>query len=191
MPIVRTGGVHYHSRLARAVPIMNQLDQYSLGQTDSELELESREQNELAARTMVQQARRSLDIASRRLDPAIYDQVDFIESLKRMILNNRRVQIRVVVFEAQAISQRGHQLLQLAGNLSSFIELRQAAREHDDYNEDLLIADGCGYIHRLIGSRYEGGINFNDRRRAQSLLNTFEAIWTQATPSVYLRRLSL
>ncbi|MCS3903773.1 hypothetical protein J2T55_001804 [Methylohalomonas lacus] len=170
---------------------MYQFDQYSLGQTDSELELDSREHNQLASQAMVRQARRSLDIASRQLDPSVYDQPDFIAAVKRMILDNRRCQVRVLVFEAQAIARRGHQLLQLAGDLSSFIELRQAARQHDDYGEALLVADRCGYIHRPLGNRYEAGANFSARRRAQALLNTFEDMWAHASSSVYLRRLSL
>lgn len=170
---------------------MLQFDQYSLGQTDSQLDLDSCEQNRLASLAMVAQAHRSIDIASRRLDPAIYDHPEFSEALKNMIVNHRRYQVRIVVIEAQMIARRGHQLLQLAGDLSSFIEIRQAARQYDDYNEALLVADGCGYIHRRLASRYEADANFNDRRQSQALLNTFEALWTQATPSVYLRRLSL
>lgn len=170
---------------------MHQFDQYTLGQTDYELELESREENRLATLAMVRQARRNLDIASRDLDTAIYDQGDFIDSLKTMVLENRRARVRIVVWEALAISRRGHQLLQLATDLSSFIEIRQAAREHDQYSEAMLVADGCGYIHRLLWNRYGASAGFHGRRRAQSLLNSFDNMWDQASPSVYLRRLAL
>lgn len=170
---------------------MHQFDQYILGHTDAELSLDSREDNQLASLAMVGQTRRSLDIASRTLDPGVYDNTDFIDALRRMILDNRRCRVRFIVFEAQTIARRGHQLLQLAGDLSSFIEIRQAAGTHDAFNEAILVADGHGYIHRPLGSRYEARINFNDRRASQILLNQFEEIWAQAAPSIHLRRLAI
>ena len=169
---------------------MYQFDQYTLGKSDSEMSLDSREDNRLATLEMLRQARLRIEIVSRDLDPSIYDQPELIETLRNMILENRRARVRIIVFDAQTLAQRGHQLLRLAGDLSSFIEIRQGSREHDQYSEGMLVADECGYIHRLLWNRYESNASFNDRRYCKSLLNTFENMWDQAAPSVHLRRLS-
>jgi len=170
---------------------MIQFNEYSLGNSGSELSLDTREDNQLTTLEMIRQARLRVDIASRDLDPAVYDQPELINAFRNMILENRRARIRIIVFDAQALAQRGHQLLKLAGNLSSFIEVRQGSSEHDQYSEAMLVADECGYIHRLLWNRYEANVNFNGRHQCKTLLNTFENMWDHATPSAYLRRLSI
>jgi len=170
---------------------MIQFDEYSLGNTDSELSLETREEHQLATVAILQQARRQVDIISRELDASVYDQPALIDAMKSMILNNRRARVRIIIFEAQTLSQRGHQLLQLASDLSSFIEIREGSREHESYSEAMLVADSCGFIHRYAWDRYEANANFNNRHQCRALLNTFERMWEQAASSVHLRRLSI
>ena len=170
---------------------MYQFDQYTLGKSDLELSLDNREDNRLATLEMLRQARLRIEIISRDLDPSVYDQPDLIEVLKDMILENRRARVRIIVFDSQALARRGHQLLKLAADLSSFIEIRQGSNEHDQYSEGMLVADECGYIHRLLWNRYEANANFNGRQHCKSLLNTFENMWNQASSSVHLRRLSI
>lgn len=170
---------------------MVQFDQYTLGQTDSELKLSIREEHQLATVAMLQQARRQVDIVSRDLDATVYDHPAFIDALRSMILNNRRTRVRIIVFDAQTLSRRGHQLLQLATDLSSFIAIREGGQEHASYSEAMLVADSCGYIHRYAWDRYEANANFNNRHRCRALLNTFESMWDQAASSVHLRRLSI
>lgn len=162
-----------------------------LGETDSVLELESSEDNQQATIRMLQQANRSLLIASREMDPAVYDVPEVIEAFKQMILNNRRMKIRVVVFEPQKIAQRGHQILRLAGDLSSFIDIRRGGRQHEHYAESMLVADDSGYIHRQQWDRFDGRANFSDRRRARSLIADFETMWTAAVQDSNLRRLRI
>lgn len=184
-------GLIYHFTGISAAAIMIQFNEYSLGGSGSELNLDTREDNRLATLEMIRQARLRVDIVSRDLDPAIYDQPALIDVFKNMILENRRARVRIIVFDAQALARRGHQLLKLAGDLSSFIEIRQGSREHEQYSEAMLVADECGYIHRLLWNRYEANANFNDRHQCKLLLNIFENMWDHATSSVYLRRLSI
>lgn len=177
--------------ITRVMPAMINFGQYILGESAAPLDLETREENQLATLHLLRQCRRNVDIISRELDPTIYDRPEIIEAIKQMILTRRRCQVRIVVFHTRTIVQRSHQLLQLAGDLSSFIEIRQAAPEHDDYAAALLIADACGYLHRPLWSRYEASACFNGRRQAQALLNGFDVLWTAARSDVNLRRLAL
>ncbi len=170
---------------------MVQFDQYTLGKTDSELSLETREEHQLATQAMIGQARLRVEIVCRDLDPSVYDRPDLIAAFKRLILNTRRAQVRIIVFEAEVLSRQGHLLLQLAADLSSFIEVRQGSREHDQYSEAMLVADNCGYIRRLVWNRYEANANFNDPHQSRALQSTFENMWNHATSSVHLRRLSI
>ncbi|MEE8321825.1 MAG: acyltransferase [Gammaproteobacteria bacterium] len=167
---------------------MYSFDDYKLAETSDLIEVETREDNHLAAVQLAQQCQRNLEITSRDLDPAIFDTPDFAEAVKRLALKSKHAQIRILVFEPGTIVRRGHRLINLAENLSSFIELRKPGIEHRDYNELFLIADGTGYLHRKNTERFEGEVNFNDKRQSKHLLHQFEEMWETASPDPNLRR---
>jgi hypothetical protein len=108
-----------------------------------------------------------------------------------MLLEYRRARVRIIVFEPRQIVQRGHQLLRLSQDLTSFIEIRRGGRQHEQYSEALFVADDCGFIHRLTHNRYEATAGFSHRRRCQALLNEFEIMWTAAVPDSNLRRIRI
>lgn len=144
-----------------------------------------------ASVAMISQTRRTLDIVSRHLDPLIYDTVEFTASLQRLIVDSRRASVRIIIMDSTPIIGRGHRLIDLAQRLSSYIELRNPARVHADYNSAFLLADGIGSIHRILADRFEGVVNFNDARAARSLKEQFEEMWPSATPDPNFRRLSI
>ena len=164
---------------------------YILGETNEAMQLDSRAENSLASVCMVSQSRYTLNIISRQLDPAVFGTLEFTEAVKNIILRYNRATVKVIVFDTDFIAKRGHRLLKLAGQLSSFIETRRAHHSFDSYNECLLVADAVGYIHRENGSRYEATINFNDRSNCSNLLGRFSSMWETATPDPNLRRMSL
>jgi len=170
---------------------MNTFDNYELGRTDDAVSIETREDNFLAIIKMVQQCRNTIEIISHNLNPAIYDTVDFVEATKHMILNNRHAKVRILAFETQAIIRRGHRLVDLAMDLSSFIEFRTPGQEFRSFNEALFIADSTGYIHRFSAERFEGTVNFNDHRVSKYLRQHFEEMWDKSTTDMNFRRLSI
>ncbi len=170
---------------------MYDIGDYRLGETDKLLQLETRADNSLAANHMAKQCRRTLNIISRKLDPVVFDTAEFADAVKYLALRHRRAKIQIIVFETDTIVKRGHSLLELAGKLSSFIELRKAHYSFDAYNECLMVADATGYIHRNNGARYEGTSNFKDRRQSRILLKQFEDMWELATPDPDLRKMIL
>lgn len=170
---------------------MYDIEDYRLGETDKLLQLENRAENILVTNHMAKQCQRTLNIISRNLDPVIFDTEEFVDAVKYLALRHRRARIQIIVFEPDTIVKRGHRLLDLSGKLSSFIELRKAHYSFDDYNECLMVADAAGYIHRKYGARYEGTLNFKDRRQAYILLKQFTDMWELATPDPNLRKMML
>lgn len=164
---------------------------YRLGETNEMVPVNTSDDHRLASYMMANQAKRSLDIISRQLDPFVYDTEEFVEAIKRFILDNRHVRIRILVFEPQIIVRHGHRLLELGLNLTSFIEFRKPDNEFNSFNEGLFIADNTGYIHRKSAERYEGTLNFNDRRVSKILTDQFEDMWEKATPDPNLKRVNL
>ena len=54
-----------------------------------------------------------------------------------------------------------------------------------------MLADTTGYIHRQNGERYEGTLNFKDRRHSTHLLKQFTDMWELATPDPNFRKMML
>jgi hypothetical protein len=164
---------------------------YKIGINNKLLQLESCEENRQLATIMVQQSRYTLEIISRLLDPMIFNTLEFTEAIRQMVTTNRQPKIRIIVFDPETIVRNGHRLVELAGSLSSFIEMRKAGREFHSYNECLLLADNTAYIHRNNTERFEATANFNDKRQSKFYLDDFEIMWASALPDPNLRRLSI
>jgi len=170
---------------------MAKIDNYKIGVDSELLQLESFEENRDLATCFAQQASRSLDIASRLLDPPIFNSSEFIEAVRFFVTNNRKVKVRIIVHDPATIVKLGHRLVDLAGNLSSLIEIRKAGHEHKYYSECLLVADDTAFIHRLNGERSEATANFNDRRQSKYYLDEFNKMWDTSVTDPNLRRMSL
>ena len=179
-----TPGLDYHL-------CMIKFENYKLGENDELVEVTTSEEHRTAAIMMLQQAHHSIDIVSRELDPLVYDTPQFAEAARHLILTGVRPRIRVIVSSPETIVRRGHRLVETAMNLTSFFDLRKAGEEHKNFNISLFVVDATGYIRRLSSERYEGTLNFNDRRESQLLMNEFEEMWAKAVPDINLRRLSL
>ncbi len=171
---------------------MDDFAYHSLGEsTEDAIKITTREENAKAALELVKQSRQKLAIISQELDPNVYDQVDFIEALRKLVVNNRYVEVRIIVFEPELIVRKGHKLLDLAGKVSSFIEMRKVSSKFKSFNESVLIADEIGYLYRESTERYKGKVNFNSKRESKHLLDVFENMWETAKSDPNLRRMHI
>ena len=109
--------------------------------------------------------------------------------MRKLAIRNRHVEIRILVFEPELVVRRGHKLLDLAGKVSSFIQMRKPSKDYDKFNEAVLIADEVGYLFRENAERYKAKLNFNSRRESKYLLEVFDSMWETAKPDPNLRRM--
>jgi hypothetical protein len=170
---------------------MDIFENHELGKTKDEIPISTAAHHRDAALRMVRQARNTIEIISRALDPPVYDEPDFVEAAKKLVLNNRRARIRILVCDPLAVVRQGHRLLQLAGQLSSFFDLRKPGPEHIDFNGSILVADSMGCIVRNSAERYEGTVHFHNPRLAKNLLEQFSEMWDKSEPDPNLRRMLL
>ena len=170
---------------------MAELEQKVLGVSAGPVELTTSAESRELSLALVRQARVSVDIVSRHLDPAVYDQAPFLEAAKRLVLNHRMARVRMLVRDIQPILTDGHRLAGLTARLSSFLEIRVPAEQHKDFNQAVMIVDGTGFIHRELADRYEGIADFANRALASELQRTFEEMWTIATPDPNLRQMTI
>ena len=171
---------------------MHNFADYKLGESSDEtLNIDTRQENADAALELVKQSKLKLAIISRELDPFAYDQADFLDALRKLALNGRYVEIRILVFEPELILRKGHKLLDLAGKISSYIKILKPSDEYNKFNEAVLIADEVGYLYRENAERYKGKVNFNSPRESKYLLEVFNDMWDKAKPDPNLRRMHI
>jgi hypothetical protein len=167
---------------------MIKFEDCNLGETDQALAVDTSEDVSLATLEMVKQGKRTLDIISRELDPALYNTAEFTEAVKQLVLKSRNTKVRILVHEPLRIAKRGHRLVDLAMQLSSFMEIRVPDREYADFNEAILVVDSTGYIHRINGDRYETKLNFNDGRTSRILTRQFDDMWERSKTDQNFKR---
>ncbi len=167
---------------------MNKLEDNILGQTDDTILIDRSEENAFASLLMAKQAGRTLDIISREMDPLIYNNSEFAETVKQLVLKNKRARVRILAHEPTLIVKRGHRLVDLAMQLTSFIEIRVPSLEHANYNDSVFIADTTGYIHRLNPGRFEGKLNFNDKKTSRILTHQFNEMWNKSRSDPNFKR---
>ena len=173
------------------IKTVRDLSEMVLGEPSEPIELGTREDNRAAALELVRQARRSLELMSRDLDPHVYDNPAFVDAIKAFVLNSRRARVRILIRDVSHIVKDGHRLVELCYRLPSYLAIRTLAREHENYNSAFLIADGVGTLYRTHADRFEGSVNFDDKGSAEDLLNLFDEMWEHADAHPDLRRLSL
>lgn len=170
---------------------MYTFDNHELGHTEDSVTIESREENRLATIKISLQCRNSIEIVSRELDSPIYDTPEFIDSVRKFVLENHHARMRIIVLDSRVIIKQSHRLVNLAMDLSTFIDIRKPSVEYASFNEALFLADECGYIHRLKSDRYEATVNFNDRRTTKYLLDHFNEMWSKSLSDTNLRKLHI
>lgn len=137
------------------------------------------------------QARRSLEIVSRDLDPRVYDQAPFLVAIRRLATSARQARIRVLVREVEPAVKPDHRLIELARRLSSFIEIRRLGDDDREFNEAFLLVDQIGFLRRPTGDGFEAEGSFHDPLRTRELLRAFDDLWSRARADANLRRLHI
>ncbi|MEM7543302.1 MAG: hypothetical protein AAF384_17210 [Pseudomonadota bacterium] len=170
---------------------MNDVELPKLGESSERYDVLDREGLATLSLSMVEQTRQTIEIVSRNLDPAIYDQDEFVSAVKQLVLGRRRAQIRIILMDSGPLLRQGHRLIELAIRLPSYISFRNPGRSDREFNEAMLVADTIGYIRRQFADRFEGEAVFRDRRGAEELRRRFEKMWERASPDPNLRRLSI
>ena len=169
----------------------NAVENAVLGQSGGVFEIHDRNTLAAVSLNLARQTRRTLDIASRHLDPELYDNEVFVDAVKALALGNRQARVRLLIMDSRPLIASGHRLLELAHRLVGIIEIRAPAMQHRQFNESLLVADSTGYVQRPYADRHEGTASFAARRNAMNLTERFEHLWSHGLPDPNLRTLHL
>lgn len=133
-------------------------------------------------------ARRLLTMYTQDLEPAVYDQPQFLETVKKLVLAKSYAKVRVLLADPSRVVYEGSKFVHLARRITSHIEIRRVKSQSRDNQSAFLIADDRALVYRLQASRWEGIIEMNDPVVARRYLNYFDEIWIASEPEAETRQ---
>lgn len=166
-------------------------ESFRLGETVGEIVVSTRAEVIEAVRMLACQARRCLHVFSFDLEPAVYDQLKFIDCVSELARSSPRAEIRIIIQDSGRIVRDGHRLIPLIHRLPSRLSIRRLNVEAGPLPEAWIAADEDGYLYRPNGEFYEGVADFHCPLRVAELVNRFKDLWEQSHLDPELRRLSV
>lgn len=123
-------------------------------------------------------ATRSITIMTPDLEPGIYDNEEFLDVVKRLVLAKRYARVRVLVTEPSRTVRNRNHFVALARRLNTYIDLRNLREDYRrDKHDAYIIADDTAVLYRVNGRRYEAVIGLNEPAIAHEHLEAFEQPW--------------
>ena len=162
-----------------------------LGEHDEDIAIDTAGENRKAVIALAEQARATLNLFTRDLDPRVFDNTDFERCLFNLVKKHRSTRIRILVADSSTAVNRGHCLIRLAQKLTSSVFIHNPAREHRSELSTFMIVDSIGLLHRprTTSNNYDAIVNYKAPLRAGELEDYFNEMWERSTPDSQIRRL--
>lgn len=157
-----------------------------------DIEITSLAEARAVALDLLSDTQRQLWIYTRDLEAALYGDPAVLEHLKRVGIQGRSAEIRILLVEPASMIKQSHALIPLAQRLASTFQIRSPGDEIDRQNPSaFMLNDRGGFINRPIGSRWEGIANRHGPGTHRQLLDYFKQVWERALPCTELRALNV
>ena len=153
--------------------------------------ISTQEEMRLAAIDVASQATRRLSIFTHDLDPGIYDDPDFLEVVKHMVLSQRYARVRVLIADPTRAIKNGNQFVYLGRRLNTYIEFRNVREDLRTHPESYCIADDTALVYRLDASRWEGIADTYEPSIARMYGSTFDEIWQASEVEIEFRQMGI
>jgi predicted GNAT family N-acyltransferase len=141
---------------------------------------------------VIAQARRTLVIYSRALDPGLWDAPAVVEALRRFATRRTGAQVHLLLQDAGTPQRALAPLIALGQRLPSVFAFREVQDPVDlSYTAAFIASDDHGYYYRPLGHRFDGEAGLMHAGRARQLREEFSQMWERARPVSEYRALGL
>jgi ABC-type taurine transport system ATPase subunit len=103
--------------------------------------ISTREEMREAAIEVAREASRKVSIFTHDLEPGIYDDPEFLEIIKRLVLSQTYARIRVLIADPSRAVKSGNDFVHLGRRLNTYIEFRHVREDLRTHAEAFCIAD--------------------------------------------------
>ena len=145
----------------------------------------------LAVIDVAGEARRKLSIYTHDLEPGIYDDPDFLEVVKHLVLSQTYARIRVLIADPTRAIKNGNNFVYLGRRLNTYIEFRNVREDLRTHPESFCIADETALVYRLDASRWEGIADTYEPAVARMYGKMFDEIWQASDVEIEFRQLGI
>ncbi len=136
-------------------------------------------------------ATRKVSIFTHDLEPGIYDDPDFLEVIKHLVLSQTYARIRVLIADPSRAIKNGNNFVHLGRRLNSYIEFRHVREDLRTHAESFCIADETALVYRLQDNRSDGIADTHEPAVAKLYRKMFDEIWLASEVEVEFRQLGI
>ena len=153
--------------------------------------ISTKEEMRLAVIDVAGNANRKLSIFTHDLEPGIYDDPDFLEIVKHLVLSQAYARIRVLIADPTRAIKTGNNFVHLGRRLNTYIEFRHVRDDLRTHPESFCIADETALVYRLDGGRPEGIVDTYEPAVAKMYGQMFDEIWLASEVEIEFRQLGI
>ena len=140
---------------------------------------------------VAREASRKVSIFTHDLEPGIYDDPDFLEVIKRLVLSQTYSRIRVLIADPTRAVKNGNNFVHLGRRLNTYIEFRHVREDLRTHAESFCIADETALVYRLQADRWEGIADTFEPAVAKLYGKMFDEIWQASEVEIEFRQLGV
>lgn len=153
--------------------------------------ISTQEETRRAVIDVAKEARRRVSIFTHDLEPGIYDDPDFLEVIKHLVLSQTYARIRVLIADPTRAIKNGNAFVQLGRRLNTYIEFRHVREDLRTHPEAFCIADDVALVYRLQASRWEGIADTYEPAISKHYGSMFDEIWQASEVELEFRQLGI
>lgn len=153
--------------------------------------ISTKEEMRKAAIEVASAASRKVSIFTHDLEPGIYDDPEFLEIIKHLVLSQTYARIRVLIADPSRAVKNGNNFVHLGRRLNTYIEFRHVREDLRTHAEAFCIADETALVYRLQASRWEGIADTHEPAVAKLYGTMFDEIWLASEVEVEFRQLGI
>lgn len=153
--------------------------------------ISTKEEMRQAVIDVTTEATRKISIFTHDLDPGIYDDPDFLELIKHLVLSQTYARIRVLIADPSRAIKNGNSFVHLGRRLNTYIEFRHVREDLRTHAESFCIADETALVYRLQHDRWEGIADTYEPAVTKLYGKMFDEIWQASEVEIEFRQLGI
>lgn len=153
--------------------------------------ISTREEMREAVVAVAREATRRVSIFTHDLEPGIYDDPEFLEVIKHLVLSQRYARIRVLIADPSRAIKNGNNFVHLGRRLNTYIEFRHVREDLRTHAESFCIADDKALVYRLQADKWEGIADTFEPSVAKLYGKMFDEIWLASEVEMEFRQLGI
>jgi hypothetical protein len=168
-------------------------DQYVLGETGEEVQLDSLDLIKLGVQRLLDQTHARFYVLDHDLDRDIFGSREFCEAMAHLCrIGGRHTDVRLLIATDRKLVHETHRLLDVIRQFAGHIHLRIVPRRFADLDQSYVLADDSGVLTRKHhdAHMHHASVSFNSPHLNFELREEFKRLWEHSDADPNVRELN-